>query len=472
MRSVIWGRIRRWYWHLNPPHETDSNRGSGLRAHYPHAGQSMNRGGARCKPPDISLTSSVDARESVRTMGLLGSAVFVVSLGYGAGLPLLQVYVVQYLEADALQWFAWHMGMLSGVYTFALFLFAPWWGRLSDKRGRTAVLMAGLAAFLIGSAVAALAPNLAIVYTARFLTGAGAAAIMPVVQAYIADISTAANRIRRIVLLGVPSFLGVLIGPAFGSWLAGPVMGMRVGQMPGMVNWPALFIAIGGIPILLLIPWGVPRDRRSTESLALAATTLERRRFVLATMALALLASFAVGTFEVGFSLFGGGTLGLTSETMAIMFFICSAAMLAAQLMMLLPAVRGHINHRWVSGAFAASAIALSFTSVAPDAVALGLLVAVVATGVGMIGPVLSYELLERNRSARGALLGWLAAAGNLGQALGSVSAGSLFELRPAAPFWMAAIVLLFGAGIALLVWGSARDDEIRLATLEAGLDG
>lgn len=34
--------------------------------------------------------------------------------------------------------------------------------------------------------------------------------------------------------------------------------------------------------------------------------------------------------------------------------------------------------------------------------------------------------------------------------------------LHPAAaPFWLAAIVLLFGAGAAYALWGAARDDEI-----------
>ena len=92
---------------------------------------------------------------------------------------------------------------------------------------------------------------------------------------------------------------------------------------------------------------------------------------------------------------------------------------------------------------------------------ALGLLIAVVSTGVGMIGPVLSYELLERHDAARGALLGGQAAAGNLGQSLGSVSAGLLFAWQPVAPFWAAAGVLLLGGGFALASWGPARDGEI-----------
>lgn len=86
----------------------------------------------------------------------LSEGVLVVSLGYGAGLPLLQLYLAQYLGSAEPGRVAWHVGMLGGMYTLALFVFAPWWGRLSDRRGRTVVLMAGFSAFLVGSAAAAL----------------------------------------------------------------------------------------------------------------------------------------------------------------------------------------------------------------------------------------------------------------------------------------------------------------------------
>lgn len=403
----------------------------------------------------------VGTRQSIRPMALLVVVVFVVSLGYGAGLPLIQPYLARYLGPDVPQRLAWHVGMLGGVYTFALFLFAPTWGRLSDRHGRAMVLMAGFAAFLVGSAAAALAPNLEAVYAARLLAGAGAAAIMPTAQAYIADTSSSTDLSRRFVLLGGASFLGFLSGPALGAWLAGPVMGMSLGQMPSMVNWPALLIATVGIPILLLTPAGLARPGRTTAALPATPPTIHRHRFVLASMVLAALASFAVGTFEVGFTLFGGQTLGLSSSALAVMFVTCSVAMLGAQSMLLLPGVRRRIDQRWVAATLALSALALSFTAVVSGAGALGLLIAVVGTGVGLIGPVLSYELLERDRSEPGGLLGRQAAAGNLGQALGSFSAGSLFTLHPVAPFGLVALVLLFGAGAAYALWGAARDDEI-----------
>lgn len=397
-------------------------------------------------------------------MALLGAMVFVVSLGYGAGLPLIRPYLLRYLDAVPASNVAWHVGMLGGIYLFALFMFAPLWGRLSDRHGRVLVLLIGFAAFLVGSVAIALAPSLEVVYGARVLAGAGAAAIVPTAQAYIADFSTTVDRSRRFVLLGSASFIGFLAGPAFGTWLAGPVMGVTVGQMGGMLNWPAMAVALAGLPLLLLAPWCLGSNR-VVEPIA-AQPGVSRKRFLHSSMLLALLSSFAVGTFEVGFNLFGSQTLGLTTAAMAAMFITCSLAMLAAQSLLLFSSVRNRIDQRWMAAAFASSAIALAFTSFAPDAGSLGLMIAVVATAAGMIGPVLSYELLERQSAAPGTLLGQQAAAGNLGQALGSMGAGSLFTLAPMAPFWTAALVLLAGAALSLVWWGPARMGEIAAGKL------
>ena len=393
-------------------------------------------------------------------MALLMAMVFIVSLGYGAGLPLQRPYLLRTLGAVPASAVDWHVGMLGGVYLFALFVFAPVWGRLSERHGRVRVLWMGFAAFLAGSVGTALAPGLGLVYAARLLAGAGAAAIVPTAQAYIADLSPTVDRSRRFVLLGSASFVGFLAGPAFGTWLAGPVMGAAIGQMGGMLNWPALAVALAGVPLLLLAPGCLGRNQAAARTRPVA-DGVSRLRFVRASMLLALLASFAVGSFEVGFNLFGSQTLGLPTATMAAMFIACSLAMLAAQSVLLLSSVRRRIDPRWVAAAFAGSALALVFTSWVPDAASLGLMIAVVATGAGMVGPVLSYELLERQSAAPGKLLGQQAAAGNLGQALGSMGAGSLFTLAPMLPFWTAALIMLVGAAVSLAWWGPARRGEI-----------
>ena len=174
-----------------------------------------------------------------------------------------------------------------------------------------------------------------------------------------------------------------------------------------------------------------------------------------------------MGAFQVGFNLFGSQTLGLTTTALAVMFITCSLAMLVAQFALIFSSVRGQIDQRLMAAAFVSSAFALALTSYTPSAMSLGLMIAMVATSIGMIGPVLSYELLEIHSAAPGALLGQQAAASNLGQALGSINAGSLFALVPTAPFWAAALVMLVGAALSLISWGPARRAEITAGELQ-----
>ena len=107
-----------------------------------------------------------------------------------------------------------------------------------------------------------------------------------------------------------------------------------------------------------------------------------------------------------------------------------------------------------------------------PDAGSSGLMIAMVATGAGMVGPVLSYVLLERQADAPGALLGRRAAAGNLAQALGSMRADSLFPVAPMASFWAAAAILLPGAVLAMVCRGPTRIREIAAGRLVPAGDG
>jgi len=76
------------------------------------------------------------------------------------------------------------------------------------------------------------------------------------------------------VLLGSASFLGFVAGPPFGTWLAGPVMGMSVGAMPNMVNWPALAVAVVGLPLLLLAPASLAGDNARSFIAAPPPTTV------------------------------------------------------------------------------------------------------------------------------------------------------------------------------------------------------
>ena len=81
-------------------------------------------------------------------MAVLMASVFTVSVGFGVVLPLLPDLIERLLgvAGDPGQ-VARSTGLLTGLYMLSLFLFAPLWGRLSDRYGRRTILVIGLTGF-------------------------------------------------------------------------------------------------------------------------------------------------------------------------------------------------------------------------------------------------------------------------------------------------------------------------------------
>ena len=83
----------------------------------------------------------MDEREPSRgSLLVIFLSVFIDLLGFGMVLPLLPIYAVQFTQEEQ----GWQLGALMACFSAMQFLFAPWWGRLSDRVGRRPVLLVGL----------------------------------------------------------------------------------------------------------------------------------------------------------------------------------------------------------------------------------------------------------------------------------------------------------------------------------------
>lgn len=82
-------------------------------------------------------------------MAWLAAAVFVVSVGYGALLPLLPAWLAPMLPGATAFDIARHVGFLSGVYAAGVLVGAPLWGLISDRTGRGRILIIGLVGYIV-----------------------------------------------------------------------------------------------------------------------------------------------------------------------------------------------------------------------------------------------------------------------------------------------------------------------------------
>ncbi|MCG3056232.1 MFS transporter, partial [Escherichia coli] len=89
-------------------------------------------------------------------------------------------------------------------YSIASFLIAPFWGSLSDRKGRRPVLLTGLIGFSASFFIFSFAnDSLVLMYISRILGGLFAGAVIPCAFAYASDITTEENRTKAMGLLGM-----------------------------------------------------------------------------------------------------------------------------------------------------------------------------------------------------------------------------------------------------------------------------
>lgn len=143
--------------------------------------------------------------------------VFIDLVGFGIVLPLLPQYSEQFGARG------WEVGFIIASFSLMQFIFAPWWGRLSDRIGRRPVLLISTAGSALSYALFAVASGmtgstgLLLLLASRMFAGLCGANIS-VASAYIADITTPQNRSKGMALIGVSFGLGFILGPALGAF--------------------------------------------------------------------------------------------------------------------------------------------------------------------------------------------------------------------------------------------------------------
>lgn len=206
---------------------------------------------ADSRPPEHSaLPVSKPAKASLL---IIFVTVFIDLLGFGIVLPLLPRYG---------EHFAIHggrLGLLMSCFSLMQFLFAPVWGRISDRIGRRPVLIVGLVGSTVCYGLFGLATSLGSegyllglgVVPWLFITrvGAGiAGATIPTAQAYIADLTGAKDRAKGMALIGAAFGIGFTFGPLLGAGFVSDDPSGAPSAMPGYIA-----SALSGVALLSAI---------------------------------------------------------------------------------------------------------------------------------------------------------------------------------------------------------------------------
>lgn len=195
-------------------------------------------------------TGSVDRAEPAgRALAALSLSMLLSSLGTSianVGLPTLAgVFAASFQEV---QWVV--IGYLLAITTLIVGV-----GRLGDIAGRRRLLLAGLALFTTASALCGAAPTLWLLIAARAAQGLGAAVMLALTMAFVADIVPKERTGRAMGLLGTMSALGTALGPSLG------------GVLIAGFGWRAIFLVTVplGMLAVVLAYRSLPADHRPVD---------------------------------------------------------------------------------------------------------------------------------------------------------------------------------------------------------------
>ncbi|MDQ0765091.1 MFS family permease [Streptomyces canus] len=198
------------------------------------------------------------------------------------------------------------LGGLLALYDGAEVLLKPLFGTIADRIGARPVLLGGLVAFAMASALYALADSPGWLWAARLGQGAAASAFSPAASALVARLNPAAKHGRAFGSYGFYKSVGYTLGPLLGGvlvWAGGLRLLFTVLAMLGAAVAVWALIAVPVVPPL-------PRARQTVLDLA---RRLADPVFLVPTAALAgATAALSVG---VGFLPVSGAVAGLGTVT-------------------------------------------------------------------------------------------------------------------------------------------------------------
>ncbi len=147
------------------------------------------------------------------------------------------------------------VALFGSTWALMQLLASPVQGALSDRYGRRPVILISNCGMGLNYMLMALAPNLTLLWIGRLISGVCAGSI-PAAMAYLADINPPERRAAGFGVLGAGFSVGFMIGPGLGGLL-------------GQLDPRAPFWAAAGLSLLnflygmFVLPESLPRDRRA-----------------------------------------------------------------------------------------------------------------------------------------------------------------------------------------------------------------
>ena len=377
---------------------------------------------------------------SIKIFITLFMAVFVTTMGAGLVAPLLPVYAHE-LGAGGLQ-----IGLIFGAFSLTRTIFVPYFGKLSDRKGKRPLLTVGLFIYFLTSLLYIVSKSVETLILLRLGQGFASAMILPVAQAYVGEITPKGKEGRVMGLFNVS---------LYGGLSSGPVMG---GMVKDWFNIQASFLGMGALTFvgfmlcLIFLP---------AESMSEKNGPAGSKASVPYMKLIKIPSVFSIFAFRVCFTTCIGITWAFLPILASTKMALSSSAIGAVVMINVLIAGLLQVPMGYLADRFSKKILTISGGLLAILAVLYldrtesfgGLILAngILGLAGGVSFPaIMAFGVIEGRRTkAMGSIMGLLALGHSLGMLAGPVLAGALLEFFPFHIIFMfGAIVLIAGTAI------------------------
>lgn len=389
--------------------------------------------------------------ETKKALPILFAVMFFVMVGFGIIIPVLPFYAEE-IGASPFQ-----LGLLMAVYSFMQLIFAPMWGRISDRVGRKPVMMIGILGLAFSFFFMAFATQLWMLFAARILGGFLSSANMPSVQAYAADITSEEDRGKGMGIIGAAIGLGFVFGPAIGGVFSQTSLGL-----PFFVAGCSSFITF--LLVTFVLKESLPQEERGgqTESKGLSIKALQGPASIL--YLLQLFVSISLAGLEATFAYFAAERAGLGTVELGYIFMIMGFAGALVQ-----GGLVGRMTKKWGEGVviqigIITSAIGFGLILLIDNFATAALFLSIFGIGNGVIRPSVSALITKTATVGYGRATGTLSSFDSLGRIIGPPVGGWLFSVTIGLPYITG--ILLSGAALVLYVVYTSKQKKEKLESV------
>jgi DHA1 family tetracycline resistance protein-like MFS transporter len=253
-------------------------------------------------------------------LGVIFFTVLIDLIGFGIVLPILPYFATRFGAAGL------GYGAIIAVFSLMQFVATALLGKVSDRIGRRPVLLTTMLINAVGYTLFAYAGSYWVLFLARVVSGFAGGNISAA-QAYIADITSPAERSRGMGFIGAAFGIGFSLGPAIGGFAAhwgGPTAPGLVAVVLSLANFVSAYF---------ILPESLGHEHRRTRPLLDLGHLGEAiaRPKLRPLMAVWALVPIAFAGYTVALPLQAAAALGWKERELAILFTIIGVTAASVQ---------------------------------------------------------------------------------------------------------------------------------------------